>query len=61
MCLFFSSLELDQNYILALQRHAGQAALLQATTLGQIRSDDYSTTEIFVDNFFIVDVVDNVD
>ncbi len=50
-CLFFSSLELRQNYIFALQRHAGQ--ILQAITLGHMRSNDYSTAEIFVDNFLL--------
>ncbi len=29
------------------------AAVLQALTLGQMRSDDYSTTEIFVNNFLL--------
>ncbi len=48
-----SSLKLHQNYSLALQRHAGQTALLQALTLGHMRSNDYSTTEIFVDNFLL--------
>ncbi len=48
-----SSLELHQNYSLALQRHAGQTALLQALTLGHMRSNDFSTTEIFVDNFLL--------
>ncbi len=52
-----SSFELHpggQNYILALQHHAGQTAVLQALTVGHIIyhiiSNDYST-KIFVDNF----------
>ncbi len=48
-----SSVELHQNYSLALQRHAGQTAVLQAFTLGHMRSNDYLTTEIFVDNFLL--------
>ncbi len=47
-----SSFQLHQKYILALQRHAGQPAVLQALTLGHMGSNDYSTTEIFVDNNF---------
>ncbi len=53
-CLF--SLELhpgELNYILALQRHTGQTAVLQALTLGHMRSNNYSTTKIFVDNFLL--------
>ncbi len=45
------------NYSLVLQCHTGQTALLQALTLGHMRSNDYLTTKIFVDNF----IVDNVD
>ncbi len=45
--VFFSWL----NYSLALQRHTGPTALLQALTLRHMRSNDYSTTKIFVDNF----------
>ncbi len=30
------------NYSLALQRHIGQTAVLQALTLGHMRSNDYS-------------------
>ncbi len=37
----------------ALQRHTGQTAVLLALTLGQMRSNDYSTTKIFVDNFLL--------
>ncbi len=44
-----SSLELHQNYSLALQHHTGQTALLQALTLGHMGSNDYSTKKIFVD------------
>ncbi len=43
---------------LALQRHAGQTAVLQALTLGHLGSNDYLMTEIFVDNFVVVDNVD---
>ncbi len=42
------------NYSLALQRHAGQTAVLQALTLGNMRSNDYSRTKIFVDNFLLL-------
>ncbi len=49
-----SSLELHQNYSLALQRHTVQTAVLQTLTLGHIRSNNYSTTEIFVDNFLLL-------
>ncbi len=45
------------NYSRVLQRHTGQIALLQALTLGHIKSSDNSATKIFVDNFFS----DNVD
>ncbi len=51
-----SSLELhpgELNYILSLQRHTGQTAVLQALALGHMRSNDYSTTKIFVDNFLL--------
>ncbi len=41
------------NYSLALQRHTGQTAVLQALTLGQMRSNDHLTTKIFVDNFLL--------
>ncbi len=41
------------NYSLTLQCHAGQTAVLQALKLGHMRSNDYSTTEIFVDNFLL--------
>ncbi len=49
-----SLLLLRQNYSLALQRPTGQTALLQALALGQMRSNDYSTTEIFFDNFLLL-------
>ncbi len=48
-----SSLELHQNYSFVLQRHAGQTAVLQVLTLGHMRSNDYSTTEISVYNFLL--------
>ncbi len=51
-----SSLELHSgglNYSLALQRHTGQTAVLQALTLGHMRSNDYSRTKIFVDNILM--------
>ncbi len=48
-----SSLELHQNESPAVQRHAGQTAVLQALTLGHLGSNVYSTTEIFVDNFLL--------
>ncbi len=57
-----SSLELHPgglNYSLALQRHNGQTAVLQALALGHLRSNVYSTN--ICRQFFIVDVVDNVD
>ncbi len=41
------------NYSLVLQHHAGQTAVLQALTLGHMRSNEYSTTKIFVDNFLL--------
>ncbi len=34
-----------RNYSLVLQRHIGQIALLQALTLGYIKSSNYSTTK----------------
>ncbi len=52
-----SSLELHPgglNYSLALQRHTGQIAVLQALKLGHMRYNDYSTTKIFVDNFLLL-------
>ncbi len=49
----FSSLELLENYSLALKRHTGQTALLQALTLDHM---DQTPTR-----FLIVNVVDNVD
>ncbi len=52
-----SLLLLRQNYSLALQRPTGQTALLQALALGQMRSNDYSTTEIFVDNFLLLSIM----
>ncbi len=55
-CCVCSSLDLPPgglNYSLALQRHTGQTAVLQALTLGHMRSNDYSTTKIFVDNFLL--------
>ncbi len=42
------------NYNLALQRHAGQTAVLQALTLGNMRTNDSSTTKIFVDQFLLL-------
>lgn len=33
--------------------HTGQTAVLQALALGHMRSNDYSTTKIFVDNFLL--------
>ncbi len=51
-----SSLELhpgELNCIISLQRHTGQTAVLQALALGHMRSNDYSTTKIFVDNFLL--------
>ncbi len=48
-----SSLEVLQNYNLAIQHLAGQTAVLQALTLGHMGSNDYSTTQIFVDNFLL--------
>ncbi len=39
---------------LALQRHASQNAVLQAFTLGHMRSNDYSTTTILVNIFFLL-------
>ncbi len=51
-----SSLKLhpgELNYSLMLQRHAGQTAVLQALLLGHIRSNDYLTTKIFVDNLLL--------
>ncbi len=57
----FSSLKLHPgglNYSLALQRHAGQPPVLQALTLGFMRSNDYKN---ICRQFFIVDVVDKVD
>ncbi len=59
-CLLLNCIQ-DGLTSLALQRHAGQTAVLQALTLGPIRSNDYSATKIFLNNFFIVDVVDNAD
>ncbi len=53
LCVYSSSLELHMNNSLALQHHAGQTALLQALTLGHMGSNDYSTTQIFVDNFLL--------
>ncbi len=50
-CCVSSSLEL--HYSLALQCHAGQTLVLQALTLGQMGSNDYSTTEIFIGNFLL--------
>ncbi len=41
----------------ALQRHAGQTTVLQALTLGHMRSNDYSTTKIFVDNFLLLSIM----
>ncbi len=52
-CVFFSWSAGGLNYSLALQRHTGQTAVLQALTLGHMRSNDYSTTKIFVDNFLL--------
>ncbi len=37
-----------------LQRHACQTTVLQALTLGHMRSNNYSTTKIFVDNFLLL-------
>ncbi len=54
--LCVSSLELHPgglNYSLALQRHTGQTAVLQALTLGHMRSNNYSMTKIFVDNLLL--------
>ncbi len=48
-----SSLELHPgvlNYSLALQRHTGQPAVLQAPTLGHMRSNDYSALLIMMIN-----------
>ncbi len=42
------------NYTLVLQRHAGQTSVLQAPTLGHMRSEDYLTTKIFVDSFLLL-------
>ncbi len=42
------------NYILVLQRNAGQTAVLQALTIGHMRSNDYSTIKTFVDNFLLL-------
>ncbi len=52
-----SLLLLRQNYSLALQRPTGQTALLQALALDQMRSNDYSTTEIFVDNCLLLSIM----
>ncbi len=41
------------NYSLVLQRQTGQTAVLQAPALDHMRSNDCSTTEIFVDNFVL--------
>ncbi len=46
-----TSLELHPGG-LTLQRHAGQPVVLQALTLGHMRSNDYSTTKIFVFFFY---------
>ncbi len=51
-----SSLELHPgglNYSLALQCHTGKTAVLQAPTFGHMRSNDYSTTQIFVNNLLL--------
>ncbi len=50
----------ELNYSLKLQRHTGQTMLLQALALGYMRSNEYSTTKIFVNNYFMVDIVDKV-
>ncbi len=60
--LYVSSLELHPgglNYSLSLQRHTGQTAVLQALTLGHMRSNNYSTTQIFVDNFLLLKMSTN--
>lgn len=41
------------HYSIALQRPTGYTALLQALQIGRMRSRDYSTTKIFVDNFLL--------
>ncbi len=51
-----SSLELHPrglNHSLVLQRHTCQTAVMLAVTLAHMRSNDYSTTKIFVDNFLL--------
>lgn len=42
------------HYSIALQRPTGQTVLLQAIHKGHMRSKDYSTTKIFVDNFLFI-------
>ncbi len=51
-CLLLNCIQ-DGLTSLALQRHAGQTAVLQALTLGPIRSNDYSATKIFLNNFLL--------
>ncbi len=48
-----SSLELHPGRLSQSCATAGQTAVLQALTLGHMRSNDYSTTTIFVDNFLL--------
>ncbi len=62
--LCVSSLELHPgglNYSLALQRHTGQTAVLQALTLGHMRSKQLLDDKNICRQFVIVDVVDNAD